>query len=62
MGLPTDLSNYKNSTYSNDFPDYENLTQNALNKKILKWKNLWQKYYGMDKYASKYYIEKEFDT
>ena len=28
----------------------------------MKWKNLWQKYYGMDKYACKYYIKKEFDT
>ena len=62
MVLPTDLSNFKNSTFSNDFLDYEKLTQNALNKKILKWNNLWNKYYGMDKYACKHYIKKEFDT
>ena len=62
MGLPTDLSNFKKSTFSNDFADYEKLTKNALNKKILKWNNLWKKYYGMDKYACKYYIKKEFDT
>jgi hypothetical protein len=62
MVLPTDLSNLKNSTFSNDFLDYENITQNALNKKILKWKNQWIKYNGMDKYSCKYYLKKEFDT
>ena len=34
MVLPTDLSNFKKSTFSNYFPDYEKLTQNALNKTL----------------------------
>ncbi len=62
MVKATDFKNFKNSSFSKDLHDYENLTQNALNKKILKWNNQLQNFRGMDKYACKYYIKKEFDT
>jgi hypothetical protein len=62
MVKPNSLSYFKTSTFSNDILGYKNLTQNALNKKILKWKNQLNKYTCMDKYACKYYIKKEFKT
>jgi cell division protein FtsL len=62
MVKPTNYSSFKSSSFTIDFINYESLTQNALNKKILKWKNQIDKYNCKDKYAIKYYIKKELNT
>jgi hypothetical protein len=58
----TMFKTFKNSSFSKDCDGYENLTQNALNKKMLKWNNQLKNFKGTDKYAIKYYIRKEFET
>ena len=62
MLKPTNLSILKSSKFSIDFIDYQNMTLNALNKKLLKWNNYYIKFYGMDKYTTKHYFKKQVNS
>jgi hypothetical protein len=57
----SDFKIYKNSKFETDFNNYENTTQSALNKKLLKWKNIIDEYKGLDPYRKKFYFKKELN-